>query len=187
MDHSKKNKTTAWSIRLLGYFLSVFFFSLALLHFSPGSRFAVQSWLIGLDNDFQQSLFSIAGGKYFIHNYEDSLSLHVSMVHKLPTRYLRDMIFWSRLKPGMSFAVEPLQQNEYGVEFIFIENNPEFYELTISLPNREKICLKEFAVWRIVFEDTPATPNYVAVNFEYQVSFNTDDTKRWQLLEKACS
>jgi len=65
----------------------------------------------------------------------------------------------------ISFAVEPMQRNDYGVEFIFIEHNPDFYKLTMSLPNRENLCVKQFTVWRIVFEDTPALPSYVAVNF----------------------
>lgn len=185
-NKSKKNSTT-WPIRLLGYCLSVCFFSLALLHFNPASRFAVQSWLIGLDTDFQQSLHEITGGPYFVHTFEDSMAFHVSMVHKLPTRYVRDIIFWSRLKPGVSFAVEPMQQNEYGIEFLFFENRPGSYELAMAIPYKDRICLKGFAVWRFQYDVIAPLPSYSAVNYQYQVSFSTDDTGRWQRLEQPCS
>ncbi|MBV2129970.1 hypothetical protein [Arsukibacterium indicum] len=147
----------------------------------------MQSWLIGLDAEFQQSLYEISGGRYFIHNYEDSLTLHVSMVHKLPTRYVRDIIFWSQLKPEMSFAAEPLQQNEYGVEFLFFENDPGRYELDMSIPEKEQICLRGLAVWRFEYHDIPPLPAYAAVHYEYTLSVSTDDTERWKRLEIPCT
>lgn len=185
--NNSQKKRTAWPIRLLGYCLSVCFFSLALMHFSPDSRFAVQSWLIGLDVEFQQSLYEISGGPYFIHNYEDSMALHVSMVHKLPTRYVRDIIFWSRLTPGVSFAVEPMQQNDYGVEFLFFENKPGRYELAMSIPYKERICLKGFAVWRFEYRNIAPLPSYTSVDYQYTLSFSTDDTGRWQQIEAPCT
>ena len=183
----KKINIKKYLIKTLGYCLSFCFFSLALLHFSPDSRFALQNWLVGLDSDFKQSIYDIVGGRYFIHNFEDSAVLHVSLVHKLPTRYIRDIIFWRKLKPGVSFAVEALQPNSSGIKFIYFDSKASRYAMH-NLPglNKDMVCLNSLPVWRIKFGDSPSLPSYAAVDYQYTISFSTDDTTRWKQLEAPC-
>lgn len=160
--------------------------ALLTLHFSPGTRCWLQGRMTSLDSAISSALREVIGSCYSIHSAESLRALTVSLADRLPTRYVRDLAFWLRMRSGDAFVAQAAGPNPYGVTHMFFERDDRQRDLVFSMQERRSICIGELKAWVLKQREKPQ-PVYVLDGSEYVLTLVTDDSQRWGALERACT
>lgn len=177
-------KRLAW--RVFGITVAAVFLALAALHFLPSLRYDVQSRMVQMDEPMRALITNVVGEPFTLHDAATQEKLAVSLGYRLPTRYVRDMLYWHRFRQGDSFAAEGQSPNAFGVTYVFFERSTARRQQLLSTPGITAVCIGSAKAWVARVQGVKDSPVYYLDTADYILSLATDGSHKWKAIEHAC-
>jgi hypothetical protein len=171
--------------RAVALVIATLFFTLAAFHFVPAVRYGAQAALVRMNPSLHELIVYVVGEPFILHDASTPVTLAVSMGHRLPTRYARDVLYWHGFKDGDNFAAEGTT-DRFGVRYIFFERDTARRQQFLSTPSKVAVCVGKIRAWVARMEGMKESPVYYLDSSDYIASFVTDGSERWKDVERRC-